>query len=1077
MADNVAKVGIEVEDKATKELGSIGKAFKGLKSALMSVKDTYDSFDTATEKAKNTFSNFKSDLSDFKNLRSLEKQLSKVEEEMTHYSDLLQKKQKYPINTWNYNNALKNRIRLYNDLSHDIKALRSNQSMSAKALLKLGSVYDKVSPKVQKFSKVALKSVTKGLSKFSKQSIKSHLSIKGFKKDIQTAGKGIKKFTKFVVKDVVTLKNFKKVVGGSAKGLGRFSKSAVKSTFTMKKLKRSLKVVSTGYVTVSKVAYKAGKAMGSIAQKGIAKSLSLIGQKLIGVDEGFGRLAGGGLKQLGQALSDIVRGLLSKGISAFKELAISSNETFASFEMSMKKVKQFGGFAAKDMASVEDGMRNMLKSTVFTAEELQNAFEELAAVGNFSGADGVKSFNEMADAMVKMATATGETDLERTGQILLTTINAFKNQLDESGMSAADVGDILVQVANDSALSVSQIGTAMQYVNQSAAAAGMSLSDTAAIVGFLSNMGFEASRAGTALNQAMKAMIDPSKEAQAIMQDMGISFFDSNGNMKDMVDIANELNQRFEDLGLTTEQQLNVMSNLFGVRGARAVQAMMNETGQLQAMMDDMGNSTGAMQEGMDEMMNSVQGQMSILQGIFEDIKLTIASAFDQSLRQALTDINALLNTPAAQMFFESIGSAVADLINIMMPFELQFLPNLMTIIHVLLPLLNTFATMITYALAPFAEKSGLEVFVKALEMVVNVIQTLLEPLGILIGSLIAGLFPVFEELVSIIYSDVVPVFLDLFALIQSNLPEIIGLFRVLASAGALIAPMLSTLLRAIIPVVGVLLQAGIPVFRKFLQLMISAIPILGGVIGIVSVFANVLTALSPVINFISWLMINVLLNPFIYITQRISDGFNLIMDGFKWIVSALIKVSDAIPGKPFSKTLHHMQDSLDGATSSTKDFNKEVNKMDKTPTVKFKYDNTDYKDLTNETGIPYNTKDETMDIQTQFVGLDGQTLPITEGEVAVDVKSSDLCSEISGNFENLGSSIGDVLNKNASDILAGQVNNVSTSNESPSNVVNRNSNITMNNEVTFNSQQPLSEEDSTIVADNLAEELGRRLV
>jgi hypothetical protein len=69
------------------------------------------------------------------------------------------------------------------------------------------------------------------------------------------------------------------------------------------------------------------------------------------------------------------------------------------------------------------------------------------------------------------------------------------------------------------------------------------------------------SDAGTSLKAMIQRLVPQSKEAAGAMADLGLEFFNADGSMRDMAEIAGELNRAFA--GLTEEQRISYMSTIF----------------------------------------------------------------------------------------------------------------------------------------------------------------------------------------------------------------------------------------------------------------------------------------------------------------------------------------------------------------------------------------------------------------------------------------------------------------------------------------------------------------------------------
>lgn len=98
------------------------------------------------------------------------------------------------------------------------------------------------------------------------------------------------------------------------------------------------------------------------------------------------------------------------------------------------------------------------------------------------------------------------------------------------------VGDILVNAFSNSNTSLESLGESMKYVAPVAAAMGVSLSQTAAMVGKLGDAGIQASQAGTALRTILSKLGDK-KLQKDLKGAFNVDVTDSAGNLRSVEDI------------------------------------------------------------------------------------------------------------------------------------------------------------------------------------------------------------------------------------------------------------------------------------------------------------------------------------------------------------------------------------------------------------------------------------------------------------------------------------------------------------------------------------------------------------
>jgi TP901 family phage tail tape measure protein len=153
----------------------------------------------------------------------------------------------------------------------------------------------------------------------------------------------------------------------------------------------------------------------------------------------------------------------------------------------------------------------------------------------------------------------------RAAQITAGALNTFSLE----GDKAVWVTDLLAAGSNASSASVLSLADGMNQAGFAFANANQTLPDLITALAILSNNGLSGSDAGTALKNAFMRLMSPTKEAQGVMRDLGISFFDVNGNMLPLVSIIGVLNTGLA--GLTQQERLAALETIFLSDGMKAM--------------------------------------------------------------------------------------------------------------------------------------------------------------------------------------------------------------------------------------------------------------------------------------------------------------------------------------------------------------------------------------------------------------------------------------------------------------------------------------------------------------------------
>ncbi len=341
--------------------------------------------------------------------------------------------------------------------------------------------------------------------------------------------------------------------------------------------------------------------------------------------------AGNAMKTAGdkmQKVGDKFKGIgnkLSVGLTAPLLLAAKAAVTMGNdFEAQMSRVQAIAGATGDDMAGLEQLALDLGASTKFSASEVAEGMENLASAG-FTVTEITKSMQGMLD----LAASSGA-DLATASEIAASSLRGFG--LDAS--NAGRVADVFAKAAAETNAQTEDLGEAMKYIAPVAGAMGLSIEETAAAVGILSDAGIKGEQAGTSLRGMLSRMTKQSKKAKDVMKQLGLEFYDANGKMKPMADLVAELTDKTS--GLTDEQRNNAIVTLFGQEALSGVLALMKRgSGSLKELTKQFENSDGAAEDMAKTMMDNTKGSIEEMNGAIETAAITAQKALAPSIRDA----------------------------------------------------------------------------------------------------------------------------------------------------------------------------------------------------------------------------------------------------------------------------------------------------------------------------------------------------------------------------------------------------------------------------------------------------------
>ncbi|WP_455390132.1 phage tail tape measure protein [Lactiplantibacillus pentosus] len=220
---------------------------------------------------------------------------------------------------------------------------------------------------------------------------------------------------------------------------------------------------------------------------------------------------------------------------------------------------------------INDGMTEMIKKG-YSFQQVMGGMPSILNATKASGDD----FNDV----MKVSTST----LEQFGLKSNNTATMLKN--------TQRVTDGLTYVANKTSAGFTDMGYAMEYVGPVAHGLKMSLEETSAAIGLMSNQGIEGEKAGTSLRGALSALLTPSKQNMAGFKALGVSVSDFKKGTLTLPDILDNIKSKSQSM---TKQQLQ--SNLalaFGTEAQSGMNILVNEGGDaLRKLTSETQNSTG----------------------------------------------------------------------------------------------------------------------------------------------------------------------------------------------------------------------------------------------------------------------------------------------------------------------------------------------------------------------------------------------------------------------------------------------------------------------------------------------------
>lgn len=296
--------------------------------------------------------------------------------------------------------------------------------------------------------------------------------------------------------------------------------------------------------------------------------------------------------------------------------------TVAQFGAAMSRVQAITGELARDLQgnlnptflAIQDTVRDLGATTVFTASQAAEAFALLSQAG-FEAGESIAATADVLNLAI-----VGAIDLNTSANIVANAVRGF-------GLAASEanrVADVFAATITRSNTNVNELGEAMKFVAPIASSLGISIEETAAAIGVLSDAGLKGTLAGTGLRRVLIGLANQTPKAAKTLKDAGVDVDNLRESMGEegLVGALRE----FEGRTLSAAEAVDV----FGLRGGPAfliLQRGAEQTGSLTAALEE---AEGRAREFAEVARDNLAGDLKLLRSVIEDVILGTGQLNDQ---------------------------------------------------------------------------------------------------------------------------------------------------------------------------------------------------------------------------------------------------------------------------------------------------------------------------------------------------------------------------------------------------------------------------------------------------------------
>lgn len=369
----------------------------------------------------------------------------------------------------------------------------------------------------------------------------------------------------------------------------------------------------------------------------------------LGTFAGKAQKAASGLNSLIKKISLTAVALFA--LRAIKSFLSDAVNTFLDYQSTVAETVAIFAASAEDQQRLENAALAASQTTTKTATEAMQALGYMATAGW-----SVKNSLTALQPVLRLSEA-ANMDLATCSSYVTDTMAAL-------GLQVCDITeyfDVLTEAGNASNAKINELMEAYIGCGGTMASLNVEVQDSCTALGILANRGIKGSEAGTKLQSVLLRLTSGTGEAGQMMQKLGISAFDSNGDFRGIYETLQLINKA--TVSMTDKQKTEVFAALGGKTQIDTLNALLsgiNTVGtdgvsEWRALNEELYNSEGAMEAMADTMTNTLSGKVSKFKAAFEALKVNLVSFFEPAMKKIV-----MLATDAVS----SVASKLGDIKN-----------------------------------------------------------------------------------------------------------------------------------------------------------------------------------------------------------------------------------------------------------------------------------------------------------------------------------------------------------------------------------------------------------------------------
>ena len=356
---------------------------------------------------------------------------------------------------------------------------------------------------------------------------------------------------------------------------------------------------------------------------------------------------GGAFKAVGK----VAKTAMVAGSAAAVAFTKTSIDAGMSFDSAMSQVAATMGTTVDKIGNVKAKAEEMGRTTKYTATEAAEGMNILAQAG-LSADEQISGIG----TVLNLASA-GAMSLEESASYTAGAVKGFGDSMSNASYYA----DLMAKGATLANTDVRGLGEAFSGSAATAKNYGQAADSVTLSLLRLAEQNVTGSEASTALNRAMADLYTPTDDASKALDQLGVSAYKSNDEVKDFNDLVDELNSSLQ--GMTAEQKNNALATIFTTQGLQAFNKMTaSSDATVQKFWKGIQDSSGSAAQQAATQLDNLQGDITLLSSATEGLQLAFYNTFSGTIRDAVKGITSEVSGLAEAMESGGISGALSKL-------------------------------------------------------------------------------------------------------------------------------------------------------------------------------------------------------------------------------------------------------------------------------------------------------------------------------------------------------------------------------------------------------------------------------